>query len=289
MVMIYIILTVSYNLILGYGGILSIAHAAFYGIGAYTSALLSMKSGLPVLLCILISGLVAAVSSLLIAIPSLRIKSHYLIITSFGFQMIISNILSNWTSLTQGPSGLSGIPPLSLFNITFTSKISAFLYVLCITVIFMLLFTYFVRSPFGRLIKAMREDEIGCQSLGKSIRKIKATVFMIGSGFAGIAGSLFAHYTSFISPDSFTLVESFFIMTIVLIGGAGTLYGPILGAGLMLLLPEILRFVGISSSAGAAMKQITIALILLCILRFNTEGMSGWMKKIRRSDQGLSA
>ncbi|WP_180994145.1 branched-chain amino acid ABC transporter permease [Bacillus sp. Marseille-P3661] len=280
-VMIYIILTFSYNLILGYGGILSIAHAAFYGVGAYTSALLSVKLGMPVILSIVSAGLVAAIFSLLIAAPSLRIKGHYLIITSFGFQLIVSNILNNWTSITRGPSGLSGIPPLSIFGFELVNKWTAFIFVMCITVICLLVLTKVVHSPFGRIIVAMREDEIGSQSLGKSILKIKISIFMLGSGFAGVAGALFAHYTSFISPDSFTLTESFFIMTIVLIGGAGTISGPIMGAWIMILLPEILRFVGLTSTTGATMKQIAIAVILLLILRFNSEGVAGWIKKIR--------
>lgn len=272
---IYVILAESLNLIVGYTGLLSIAHAAFYGVGAYVAAIMALKVGSPFLLNIICAVVISGLLGGLVGIPSLRIKDHYFVIATFAFQIIAFNIFSNWVSFTGGPMGLPGIPQPSIFGWVVSSHIEFLLLVGIFAALAFWLCHRIIRSPFGRVLMAIREDEVFASSVGKNVAVYKVTVFAIGSGMAAIAGALYAHYISFIDPTSFTVMESIFIISIVIIGGAGSLSGPVVGAVVLVMLPEILRFVGLPSSVAANVRQILYGGLLVAFMMWRPQGLVG--------------
>lgn len=272
---IYIILSVSLNLIAGYTGLISIAHAAFYGVGAYVAALMAFKLHSPFLIniigAIILSGLLGA----LIGIPSLRIRDDYFVIATFAFQVITFNVLNNWVSFTGGPMGLAGIPQPSIFGLQITSHLRFLLLIGVFVALTIWITRRIVQSPFGRVLKAIREDEVFAQSAGKNIAAFKVLVFVIGAGMAAVAGAMYAYYISFIDPTSFTVMESIFIISIVIIGGAGSLWGPVVGAIVLIVLSEFLRFIGLPSSVAANIRQILYGGLLVAFMMWRPRGFLG--------------
>ena len=272
---IYVILAVSLNLLAGYTGILSIAHAGFYGIGAYAGALLAVHFGVNFLLGMAVGMIVAGLVALVVAFPSLRVHDDYLVIATFGFQMILFSIFNNWVSLTKGPLGIPGIPKASIFGFVFDNHVK-FLFLSIVFAILIFLFCKtLIQSPFGRVLKAIREDEVFTQSLGKPVTRYKVTAFVLSAMMAAIAGSLYAHYITFIDPTSFTILESIFIVSIVIIGGPGSLWGSLLGAVVLVSLPELLRFIGMPSAIAANMRQIMYGALLVIFMLFRPKGFIG--------------
>ena len=272
---IYVILSTSLNLIVGYTGLLSISHAAFYGIGAYIAALMALNLNTPFFLNIITAMLLSGLLGAFIGIPSIRIRDDYFVIASFAFQVITFSILNNWDSLTGGPLGLPGIPRPNIFGLTISNNLGFLLLVLFFCA-FVLLFSYtIVKSPFGRVLKAIREDETIAIAAGKNVARFKILVFILGAGMASISGVMYAHYISFIDPTSFTVMESIFIITIVIIGGAGSLSGSIVGAIVMVFLPEILRFIGVPNSIAANLRQIFYGTTLVALMIWRPRGLLG--------------
>lgn len=272
---IYIILSLSLNLIIGYTGLPALGHAAFYCIGAYTSSLLSLKMGLSPWIGLLIGAVIAALSGAVIGYSSVRLRNDYLALATFGFGVIVYSITKNWISLTRGPMGLSGIPGFSIFGFQLLETWSYFLLVLIFVIITIFVINRIVNSPFGRVLKSIREDEIASQSLGKNTTKYKLLVFIIGSFFAGIAGSLYAHYVTFIDPSSFTVMESLNILLMVIVGGMGSIFGSIVGTIILVILPELLRFLGMSTSIAATIKQMIYGLLLIIFVIKRPQGLMG--------------
>lgn len=266
LVSIYIILSQSLNLTSGYSGLISIAHAGFYGIGAYTSAILSVNLGVPFLLTIpcamLISGIIAAFVSFI----ALRTVDDYFIIITLGIQVVAFSIMNNWMGLTNGPIGISGIPAISIFGIVIVSKLAFLFITLILATIVFLLLRNITKSPFGRILTSLSEDEIFTKSLGKKVYSAKVISFTIGGMIAAIPGVLYAHYVSYIDPTSFTVDESIFILSIVIIGGMRNLWGSAIAAVVLIILPEALRFVGMPSSIAANIRQILYGLALVIIM-----------------------
>ena len=272
---IYIILTLSLNLVVGYTGLASLGHAAFSCVGAYTSALLALNYGVSPWLGLIIGACVAAVLGVVIGAPSLRLKGDYLAIATFGLGVIVYSVAKNWVSVTRGPMGLPGIPGFSFFGM----QVSAVWAYLILVAVFVLL-TFFVMrrivdSPFGRILRAIREDETAALAVGKDVNKYKIIVFAIGAFFAGIAGSLYAHYITFIDPSSFTVMESITILLMVVFGGMGSLSGSFIGAAVLVILPELLRFVGMPSSVAAPLRQMIYGLLLVIIMLKRPQGIVG--------------
>ncbi len=272
---IYAILSVSLNLIAGYTGMLSIAHAAFYGVGAYVAALMALNLHSPFLVnvvgAVILSGLLGAV----VGIPSLRIRDDYFVIATFAFQVITFSVLNNWISFTGGPMGLPGIPQPTIFGLKISSHLGFLLLVGIFCAITLWIIHRIVRSPFGRVLKAIREDEVFAQAAGKNVAAYKVLVFVIGAGMAAVAGVMYAYYISFIDPTSFTVMESIFIISIVIIGGAGSLWGPVVGAVVLVTLPEFLRFVGLPSSVAANLRQIIYGGLLVAFMMWRPRGFLG--------------
>lgn len=272
---IYVILTLSLNLIVGYTGLAALGHAAFSCVGAYVSSLLALNWGVSPWIGLVIGGCVAMIFGIVIGFPSLRLKGDYLALATFGFGVIIYSVAKNWVSITRGPMGLPGIPQFSVFSY----KISDIWQYLILIIIFVLLTLFVLRrivnSPFGRVLRSIREDDIAAEALGKNTSKYKLLVFMIGAFFAGIGGSLYAHYITFIDPSSFTVIESITILLMVIFGGMGSISGSIVGATTLVVFPELLRFLGMPSSIAAQTRQMIYGLLLIVLMIKRPQGLLG--------------
>jgi len=275
---IYIIIAISLNLIAGYTGLLSLAHAAFYGIGAYATALMWLYLGTGFWINIWIGILVSAILGIIISYPSLRIYDDYFAIATFGFQMIVFSIFNNWVDFTKGPLGIPGITLPSFFGYEISSHLGYFLLSGFFAIMVYWLMKRLVNSPFGLVLKGIREDEVFTKAAGKNITKYKILVFVIGGSMASIAGALYAHYISYIDPTSFTINESIFMLSIVIIGGMASLKGSILGAVILVILPEVLRFIGLPSSVAANLRQIFYGVLLVLFMMFRPRGFLGEYK-----------
>jgi branched-chain amino acid transport system permease protein len=282
LIAIYSILVISLDLIAGYTGLLSIAHAAFYGIGAYATALLSLYFQTNFLINMIFGAVGAAALGVIVAFPSLRIHDDYFVIATFGFQMIVYSLFNNWIDLTRGPLGIPGIPMASLFGFAFDSHWKFLILAAVFAGLSYGFVNKLVNSPYGRVLKAIREDEVFAQSLGKNVNSYKIQVFVIGGALASIAGNLYAHYVTFIDPTSFTILESILVISMVIIGGAGSLKGPVVGAAILVVLPEALRFVGLPSSVAANLRQIFYGGLLVLMMLYRPQGLMGEFNLQRR-------
>lgn len=218
---IYSVLASSLDLVAGRTGLLSITHAAFYGIGAYTSALLAVHWGWPFLLTVPAAMGVAAGVSLTVSIPSLRLHGDYFVIATFGFQMILFSIFNNWMELTRGPLGIPGIPQPVILGWDVNSNLEFVVLAAGFAALAFLVIALIASSPFGRVLHAIREDEIIAKAYGKDVLRFKITAFAVSSALAAMAGALYAHYITYIDPTSFTVMESILILSMVIIGGGG--------------------------------------------------------------------
>ena len=272
---IYIILTLSLNLIVGYTGLPALGHAAFSCIGAYTSSLLALNMGVSPWIGLLIGACAAALSGIVIGYPAVRLKGDYLALATFGLGVIVYSVAKNWVSLTRGPMGLPGIPGFSIFGFQLSEIWSYLLLVLVFVAITIFVTNRIVNSPFGRILRSIREDEIASEAMGKNTTRYKLLVFVIGAFFAGIAGSLYAHYITFIDPSSFTVMESITILIMVIFGGMGSISGSIVGAVILVVFPELLRFLGMPSSIAAPMRQMIYGLLLVVLMLKRPQGIMG--------------
>ncbi len=274
LICIYIILALSLNVTLGYTGLLNLGHVAFFGIGAYTSTLL-VKAGVPFIAAFIIAGLFASVFGYLLVLATRKLKGDYLALATLGFSFVVTSVLLNWSSLTRGPLGISGIPKPEIFGLLIKSNNAYFLFAIVIAVITYLIIWRITKSPFGRLLEATRDDELATRSMGKNTFALKYKAMMISAFFAGLAGSLFAHYITFIDPSSFALTELILIFTIVIVGGIASLGGSVAGTIIIILIPELLRFFALPSSILGPMRQIIYALLLIFILLYRPKGLFG--------------
>ena len=272
---IYVILTLSLNLIVGYTGLPALGHAAFSCIGAYTSSLLALNMGLSPWIGLMIGACVAALSGAIIGYPAVRLKGDYLALATFGLGVIVYSIAKNWVSLTRGPMGLPGIPGFSVFGFQLSEIWSYLLLVFVFVMLTIFVINRIVDSPFGRILRSIREDEIASEALGKDTTKHKLLVFIIGAFFAGIAGSLYAHYITFIDPSSFTVMESITILLMVIFGGMGSISGSVVGAVILVIFPELLRFLGMPSAIAAPMRQMIYGLLLIVLMLKRPQGIMG--------------
>jgi len=275
---IYIILTLSLNLIVGYTGLPALGHSAFSCIGAYTSSLLALNMGISPWLGMLAGAILASLSGIIVGYPSVRLKGDYLALATFGLGVIVYSIAKNWVSLTRGPMGLPGIPGFSIFGFQLSEIWSYLLLVSFFVALTVFVINRIVNSPFGRILRSIREDEIASQALGKDTAKYKLLVFIIGAFFAGIAGSLYAHYITFIDPSSFTVMESITILLMVIFGGMGSISGSVVGAVVLVVFPELLRFLGMPSSIAAPMRQMIYGLLLAVLMLKRPQGIMGMYK-----------
>lgn len=275
---IYVILTSSLNLIVGYTGLAALGHAAFSCVGAYASALLALNYGVSPWLGLLAGAVTAAVLGFGISFVSVRLKGDYLALATFGFAVIVHSVAKNWVGVTRGPMGLPGIPSFSVFGFAFSNVWAYLLLVAAFVGLTYLVLGRIVNSPFGRVLRGIREDEVAVSTLGKDVQRHKMIVFVVGAFFAGIAGSLYAHYITFIDPSSFTVMESITILLMVVFGGMGSLAGSFVGAVVLVVFPELLRFLGLPSSVAAPLRQMIYGLLLILLMLWRPQGILGKYK-----------
>ncbi|WP_413459734.1 high-affinity branched-chain amino acid ABC transporter permease LivM [Herbaspirillum huttiense] len=287
--LIYVVLGLGLNIVVGFAGLLDLGYVGFYAVGAYTYALCNQYFGLSFWECVPLSAAAAALFGFLLGFPVLRLRGDYLAIVTLGFGEIIRLLLNNMTSLTGGPDGISGIPKPTVFGVvmarnpltedgtTFHQLLGLtyqgghmviFLYFLALLMVF---FTYFVtsrllRMPMGRAWEALREDEIACRSLGINPTRVKLSAFTLGAAFAGLAGSFFAARQGLVTPESFTFIESALILAIVVLGGMGSQLGVILAAILLTVLPELAR-------SFAEYRMLIFGLVMVLMMMWRPQGL----------------
>jgi branched-chain amino acid transport system permease protein len=264
----YSILALSLNLLNGYVGLLSIGHAAFYGIGAYASAKLVMEVGLPFPLAMFGSGIIAGIFGYLIAKPTLRLSGIYMTLATLGFNMIFFLILQNWMSFTNGPLGIMDIPPPSIFGYVIESRIQYYY-----LIFFLLLLTIgsmhrLITCRFGRALVGIRENELAAEAMGVHTTRYKIQAFVLAAFYAGIAGSYYAHFVKYISPDSFYIYESFILLAMLAFGGQGNLIGPVVGAAILIVIPEVFRFL-------QEYRMLVYGSVLIIMMLVRRQGLLG--------------
>lgn len=241
------LLALGLNVIAGYAGQLSLAQAAFFGIGSYASALLMLNFRMPFWLAALAGILAAMLIAVLFGLPTLRLKGPYFVIATLGFGEIVRLIFLNWDRVTRGPNGLIGIPapdsiPLGVTTLTFDSKVSMYYLILVILLGVLLLYRNFVNSKINRALRAIHDDQIAAEVMGINLTFYKVAAFAAGAGLSGLAGALYASYIRFVSPDTFTIGEAINILIMMVLGGMGTIVGPVIGAIGITYLLETMRF-----------------------------------------------
>ena len=274
--LIWVIMAQGQNLIQGYTGYVSIVQAGFMGIGAYSTALMGSHFGLPVTLTIILAPLVTAVFALATGYPSLRVKGHYFAIVTLAFNMVIFIVLLNFTALTNGEAGITGIPKPGYGRgawIDFHDRQVYYYFVLIVAVAMTALAALIVRSRIGQILLAIRQNEDLVASVGVASWKYKLFAFVVSAMFAGLAGALYAHYQSFINPEIFSVAQSLDAILAVIIGGSGTLTGPVIGAFIVVFLPEYLRF-------ADSFRLILYGLILVLATIFMPRGIVGLARDI---------
>jgi ABC-type branched-subunit amino acid transport system permease subunit/ABC-type branched-subunit amino acid transport system ATPase component len=272
-VSVYAILTMSLNLLLGYTGLISLAHGAFFGLGAYSFALVMMHTSMGFLAAMVVTILITTLVATLIAIPALRTRADYLVLLTLGFQVIIFSLMGTQRGLTRGLAGLGGIPRPVIFGFELRTPLQYLPLILGAAVACFLLLSYLTSSPFGRLMRSMREDEDLVRSYGKDVTRLKVTIFMLAGAFAAIGGGLFATYTTFLTPLYFRTETSIVLIAMVALGGMGNLWGSVVGAFTLIVIPEALTFLaqGGYELVGPVQGIVWGALLILA-MRFRPQG-----------------
>jgi branched-chain amino acid transport system permease protein len=271
------ILAVTLNFVLGYAGIFSLAHAIFFGIGAYTAALAAMKFGAGFITATCAGMIISAVVSLALALPALRVRGEYFVAASLGLQMLAVTVFSEWKPVTGGIGGLISIPAASLFGFEITDPVHFLVLTLICLALVLLVIRILVRSSFGRSLKAIRDDETAASALGKNVALLKTLAVAVSSALAAVAGSLFAFYLSFINVESFVLDVSVQVIAMVIIGGTGTLLGPVIGAAIVLLLPAALSYLPyLPPTEIGSIQQIVYGLAMVLLMIFRPSGLWGY-------------
>jgi branched-chain amino acid transport system permease protein len=280
LILIYALTATGLNLVTGYAGQLSLGHAAFFAIGAYASALLSMKLGWPFPAALAGSAIVATIFGAVLGVPSLRLKGPYLALATAGFSEIIRIVINNWETLTQGSRGIPEIPPPSLWSWSLSSE-TGWYYLL---IGFFLVCTFgagrIVHSHLGRAFIALRDNEAAAGAAGVDPTAHKVLAFAVSAFLAGLAGSLYAHYRAYISPDTFTFAESVAFLSMVVVGGKGTLAGPLIGSAALTLVPDWLSFL-------KDFKMVFHGILLVLCMMFLPGGLisiAGFFKRRRAGD-----
>jgi branched-chain amino acid transport system permease protein len=263
---IYTIVVLGLNLFIGYAGQISLGHAAFFALGAYGSALMTTECGFWPWPSIVLVALGTGVVALLVGIPTLRLHGHYLAMATLGFNIVIYTVLVQWDELTGGPSGFAGIPSLSIGSWQFDTDLKLHYLVWAAALICLTLGLNLVRSGVGRGLAALAGDEIAARSLGVDTRRAKVKVFVLSAVLASLAGSLYAHTFGFVSPDTFGIFASVDFVTMVVVGGLGSVWGSLFGAALLTWLPE---FVDLFE----AYKEIIHGLLLVLVLLYLPQGL----------------
>ena len=266
---IFVILASSFNLVIGHAGLISIAHPAFFALGAYASGLLSRDLGWSPLLTVPLALLVAGGASVLVSLPALRVSGDYLMIASLGFQLGLIELIKN-LPFTGGGGGLTNIPVLVPGGVS-TGAYAALVLVSAVVVVGLIHYT--MRSDYGRVIVALRDDETAAAMLGRDPVWVKVWVIALGSAIAGYAGALYAHYFRFLSPDQFDVLKSAALLTMVVVGGMRTTWGPVIGAVLLETLPQLITYLDLPPSILGPVQGLLFTTLVLVFMFFRPGGL----------------
>ncbi len=274
LVLINAVLALGFYIIFGLTGIFSVAQAAFWGIGAYTAAIVTVDYGLPVWAAFLLAPTAAAAFGVLLGAPTLRLKSHYLTMATIGFAEVVRQILINWERVTKGPTGISGIPSPHVGSFVINTPFRFYYLGLIITVVVVVLIVRLRSSRLGRGMESIRDDDLAAEAMGVNVTGLKILAFVLSAACAGLAGAMYAHFVRYISPDVFHLEVAVQVLAMVLIGGRIYVVGAVVGAIVVTLLPEVLRSI-------QDWWAIVYALAILAFLAFLPQGLAGFALQIR--------
>jgi branched-chain amino acid transport system permease protein len=272
---IYVLLGLSTNLLVGIAGIFSVSQAAVFGVGAYIVAQSLMNDVMGFVPALLVAAAGCIALNVLVTLPSLRVSGDYFVVTSFGIQLLATAVFVNWTAGTGGANGLPGIPPPDLFGWTLETNEQLLMLTTASVMLGCLIFWLTMRAPFGRLLRAIREDELAVAAAGKGVLRAKVSAAALAGAFSGSAGGLYATFLSFIDPVSFDLEASILLLTMVVVGGARTLAGSIIGPFLLLALPQALTFIDIPTTIAASARQFIYGALLILFMLFRPQGLAG--------------
>ena len=266
-----LILIASLNLVIGYCGQISLCHGAFFGLGAYASGVLAAKFDVSPWLGAVVAMGMTGFSALLIGLPALRLRGHYLAMATLGFNAIMTVLFNEMISLTGGPNGLTGVPPFSLFGVDIVTDTTFFYFAWVVTGVLMLLIYNLIDSRFGRGMRTLATSEIAASSLGIDSFRYKLIVFVASALMAGIAGSMYVHFINFASPETFSFFTSVFLVVMVAVGGWGNYWGPVFGALIYTAVPELLR-------AFKDLEIFVFGLSMVLVLLFFPDGVVGGIR-----------
>lgn len=266
--MMYVMIALSLNLLTGFLGLMTLGQAAFWGIGAYTAAILVTQMGWGMGMCMIASALMAGLLSLLVALPTMRLKGYFLTVVTLGFCEIVRLVEMNWMDLTRGPLGIAGIPSPNFFGIDLSSNRQIYYVMLVLVVVSAVIIFSIVHSRVGLAIMAIRDDDLAAASMGVNVVKYKIMVFLISTMMVGVAGAFYAHYISFIDPSGFTTAASTDMLIMAIFGGLGSIPGTILGASILTILPETIR-------AMAEYRNLVYGIIIVVLMMVKPDGILG--------------
>lgn len=266
--MIYGIFSLGLNILTGYTGITSFGHAGFFAVGAYASAILSTKLGLPTLAAAASAGLITAAVGYAVSVPVLRISGIYLAMVTLGFAEFVRLLAINLEWLTGGPLGIARIPPLAVFGVSLVTERGRFYFLYAATALLVLLFVRITRSRFGRSLPALRDSEEAASSIGIPCASNKMAAFFVSGLYSGLAGALYAHFDRFISPDTFQFDLSVLVLCMVVVGGMGSVFGSLAGAGILVVLLEVFQPLG-------DYRLIAYGALLMVMITWFPRGLAG--------------
>jgi branched-chain amino acid transport system permease protein len=265
---IYVVLASSLNLIIGFTGMYSLGHGAFYGIGAYTSAILATSLSWSFWVTMPLAGIFTALMGAFLGLATMRLRQTFLVFGTLAFGEIVRIVIMNWPDLTRGPMGIPGIPSPTIMGVELASSRQWYYLLLVFAALIVFVIYRLYHSRVGRAWVAIREDEVAASSMGVSVFGYKVLAFTISCLIAGLAGAFYAHFVSFISADQFGMGESFLILTMVALGGTGSIIGPIIGAIILIAIPEVFRFLN-------EFRGVLYGAILIFVIVLKPEGLAG--------------
>lgn len=267
------VLGFSINLLVGYTGLISLAQGAIFGVGAYAAAVGATKAGIPFPLTILLSIAVATALSALVGWPALRVKGEYLILLTLAVQFVLGGVYVAWLPVTGGTTGISGIPRPTFTQQGFTTPSDLIPFVIVIFILGLLVAAWVGHSPFGRSLRAIRENETAAEAIGKHVTYYKVAVFALAGALAGLSGGAFAHYQAFVNPVSFSLDQSIFLLAVIVLGGSGNLLGTIIGAAVLVAFPQLLLLLDLDNQVAGVAQQFLYGLLLVLFMIYRPQGL----------------
>jgi len=275
---IYAIMAIGLSLLMGYTGQVSLGHAAFYGLGAYTSAIGTTRYNLDPWLCILLGILITAIAAYLIGRPTLRLHGHYLAMATLGIGIIVQIFLEKGGEFTRGFSGISGIPDLRIGGLVFDNDLKYCYLVWPLVVATLLISSNIVNSRVGRALRAIHDSEVAARASAIDVSGLKLSIFVLSAAFASVSGSLYAHNLNFVSPDPFGFSFSIMLVVMVIFGGSRSLWGALSGAAILTILGQALVKVGEAIPALSGLEVVFFGAILIIAVVFAPDGLAGWLK-----------